>query len=131
MAGSESLTDLSSYKCVTFLYVCIFFKNSHTLSTFFPVNIRHGFSLPKPCLNKVVQRNPPTVSQILLVWASQVAPWKEFTCNAGDSDSIPGSGRAPGGENGNPLQYSCLGDPTEEEPVRYSPRGCRELDTIY
>ena len=26
----------------------------------------------------------------------------------GDSNSIPGSGRSPGEENGNPLQYSCL-----------------------
>ena len=25
--------------------------------------------------------------------------------------SIPGSGRAPGGGNRNPLQYSCLGNP--------------------
>ena len=25
-----------------------------------------------------------------------------------DADSIPGSGRSPGGGNGNPLQYSCL-----------------------
>ena len=24
---------------------------------------------------------------------------------------IPGSGRSPGGGNGNPLQYSCLGNP--------------------
>ena len=27
---------------------------------------------------------------------------------AGDTGSIPGLGRAPGGGNGNPLQYSCL-----------------------
>ena len=33
---------------------------------------------------------------------------KESACNAGDLDSIPGSGRSPGGGNGNPLQYSCL-----------------------
>ena len=33
---------------------------------------------------------------------------KESTCNAGDTDSIPGSGRSPGVGNGNPLQYSCL-----------------------
>ena len=36
---------------------------------------------------------------------------KESTCNAGDTGdagSIPGSGRSPGGGNGNPLQYSCL-----------------------
>ena len=28
--------------------------------------------------------------------------------DAGDSGSILGSGRSPGGGNGNPLQYSCL-----------------------
>ena len=28
--------------------------------------------------------------------------------DAGDEDSIPGSGRSPGGGNGNPLQYPCL-----------------------
>ena len=29
-------------------------------------------------------------------------------CNAGDLDSIPGSGRPPGEGNGNPFHYSCL-----------------------
>ena len=33
---------------------------------------------------------------------------KEFACNDGDPGSIPGLGRSPGVENGNPLQYSCL-----------------------
>ena len=33
--------------------------------------------------------------------------------NVGDPDSIPGSGRSPGEGNGNPLQYSCLENPTE------------------
>ena len=33
---------------------------------------------------------------------------KESACNAGDLGSIPGWGRSPGGEHGNPLQYSCL-----------------------
>ena len=28
--------------------------------------------------------------------------------DTGDLGSIPGSGRSPGGGNGNPLQYSCL-----------------------
>ena len=32
--------------------------------------------------------------------------------NAGDAGSVPGSGRSPGEGNGNPLQHSCLGDPT-------------------
>ena len=30
--------------------------------------------------------------------------------NAGDVGLIPGLGRSPGGGNGNPLQYSCLGN---------------------
>ena len=32
--------------------------------------------------------------------------------SAGDADLIPGSGRSPGGGNGNPLLYSCLENPT-------------------
>ena len=38
---------------------------------------------------------------------------KVSTCNAGDPGSIPGSGRSPGEGNGNPLQYSCLENPTD------------------
>ena len=38
---------------------------------------------------------------------------KESACNAGDTGSIPGSGRSPGGGHGNPLQYSCLKSPTD------------------
>ena len=44
---------------------------------------------------------------------------KESTCNAGDTgdmrdmSSFPGSGRSPGGGNGSPLQYSCLGNPMD------------------
>ena len=39
---------------------------------------------------------------------------KESACNAGDTGDIdltPGSGRSPGGENGNPLRYFCLENP--------------------
>ena len=35
--------------------------------------------------------------------------------NAGDTGLIPGSGRSPGEGNGNPLQYSCLGNPMDKE----------------
>ena len=38
---------------------------------------------------------------------------KESVCNAGDLGSTPGSGRSLGEVNGNPLQYSCLGNPTD------------------
>ena len=34
--------------------------------------------------------------------------------DAGDSVSISGSGRSPGGGNGNPLQYSCLENPVDK-----------------
>ena len=30
-----------------------------------------------------------------------------------DASSIPGSGKSPGEGNGNPLQYSCLGNPMD------------------
>ena len=30
-----------------------------------------------------------------------------------DTGSIPGSGRSPGGGNGNPFRYSCLENPTD------------------
>ena len=36
---------------------------------------------------------------------------KESACSAGDSSSIPGSGRSPGGGCGNPLQCFCLKNP--------------------
>ena len=38
---------------------------------------------------------------------------KESACNAGVASSIPVSGRSRGGGNGNPLQYSCLGNPMD------------------
>ena len=38
---------------------------------------------------------------------------KESACNAGDLDSIPGSGRSPGEGNGNLHQYSCLENPMD------------------
>ena len=42
---------------------------------------------------------------------------KNLPTNAGDTGdevSIPGLGRSPGEGNGNPLQYSCLGNPTDK-----------------
>ena len=38
---------------------------------------------------------------------------KESARNAGDPGSIPGLGQSPGEGNGNPLQYSCLGNPMD------------------
>ena len=38
---------------------------------------------------------------------------KASACSAGDLGSIPGSGISPGEGNGNPVQYSCLGNPMD------------------
>ena len=47
---------------------------------------------------------------------------KESTCNAGDLGLIPGSGRSPGGRQGNPPQYSCLENPHRQRSLAgYSP----------
>ena len=43
-------------------------------------------------------------------------PWlsgDESVCNTGDTGWIPGLGRSRGERNGNPLQYSCLGNPMD------------------
>ena len=45
-----------------------------------------------------------------LPWCSAV---KNPPTNAGYAGSIPGSGRSPEGWQGNPLQYSCLGNPVD------------------
>ena len=57
------------------------------------------------------------------LWLIHVDVWQkpiqycEAIClsasNAGDLDSIPGSGRSPGEGNGNPLHYSCLENPMD------------------
>ena len=55
---------------------------------------------------------------------------KESTCNVGDLGSIPALGRSPGGEHGNPLQYSCLENPHGQRNLAgYSPWGHKESDT--
>ena len=47
---------------------------------------------------------------------------KNPPANAGDVGLIPGSGRSSGEGSGNPLQYSCLGNPMDRRsPAGYSP----------
>ena len=47
---------------------------------------------------------------------------KNLPANGEDAGSIPGLGRSPGDENGNPLQYSCLENPMD--------RGARRLQFL-
>ena len=55
---------------------------------------------------------------------------KESACNAGDAGSIPGSGRSPGEGDGNPLEYSSLGNPMIRGAWRATVHGvAKEADT--
>ena len=50
---------------------------------------------------------------------------KAPACHAGDLGSIPGLGRSPGERNGNPRQYSCLGNPIDRGSWRATVHGVR------
>ena len=52
---------------------------------------------------------------------------KESTCqNAGDVSLISGSGRSPGVGNGNPLWYTCLGNPMDRGAWQAAVHGVSE-----
>ncbi len=53
---------------------------------------------------------------------------KNSTCNAGDPGSIPGLGRSSGEGNGNPLQYSCLGNPMDRGAWQATVHGVAKSD---
>ena len=48
---------------------------------------------------------------------------KNPLAKAGDMDLIPGLGRAPGGGDGNPLQYSCWENPKDRGAWRATVHG--------
>ena len=54
---------------------------------------------------------------------------KNPPANAGDRNPIPGSRRSPGEGNGNPLQYSCLGNPMDRDWQATIQEVAKELDT--
>ena len=51
----------------------------------------------------------------LCIYVSCSSNGKEPACNAGDQGLLPGLGSSSGEGNGNPLQYSCLENPTDRE----------------
>ena len=55
---------------------------------------------------------------------------KNLPASAGDMDSISGSGRSPGGGNGNPLQYSCLENSMDRGAWRATVHEVAELNMI-
>ena len=54
---------------------------------------------------------------------------KNLPASAGDASSMPGCGRSPGEGNGNPLQYSCLGNFMDRGAWQAIVRGIAESDT--
>ena len=57
---------------------------------------------------------------------------KNLPANAGDAGSIPQSGRSPGEGNGNPLQYSSLGNPSDRGAWQAAVYGvAKESDTTW
>ena len=48
--------------------------------------------------------------------------------DVGDTGLISGSGRSPGGGNGNPLQYSCLKNPMDRGAWQFTVHGIAESD---
>ena len=52
---------------------------------------------------------------------------QETASNTGDPGLIPGTGISPGEGNGNPLQYSCLGNPWTEETGRLQSMGSQRV----
>ena len=77
---------------------------------------------PSPSDGEVAITQHPHESGLRTTWvyhlkASWGLPWwlsgEGSACQCRRHSLIPGSGRPPGGGNGSPLQYSCLGNPTE------------------
>ena len=67
---------------------------------------------------------------LLQAYFSDGSMIKNPLANGGDAEdpgSIPGSGRCPGGGNGNPLQCSCLGHAMNEEPGRLQSMGSQRI----
>jgi len=57
---------------------------------------------------------------------------KNLPANAGDTGLIPGSTRSPGEGNGNPLRYSCLGNPMDRGTWLATVQGVtKELDATW
>ena len=53
------------------------------------------------------------MEEAMNAWLPGGSDSKESACNVRDPGSIPGSRRSPGEGNGNPFQYSCLGNPMD------------------
>ena len=88
---SYSVATDSSHCCLHVIFVMKIISFSHGEVNYISMDLKFGFGY-----------------WIILWGFPDGSDGKESACNTGDPGSIPGSGRSPGGRNGNPLQYSCL-----------------------
>ena len=85
--------------------------------------------------HSLFKRSPENEKELLLYCLSvkttqMVLVVKKSPANivdAGDTNSIPGSGRSPGRGHGNPLQYSCLGNPMDRGAWRVTVCGVKRV----
>ena len=68
------------------------------------------------------------------VWASLVDQWQRIHLPMQEAQEtylglVPGLGRSPGGGNGNPLQYSCLGNPMDRGVWQATVHGVTKIPT--
>ena len=80
----------------------------HDFHPVFPTPYSHYIPCPHPPLPKIRLN-----VMALVMGFTGGSEGKVSACDAGDLDSIPGSGRSPGEGKGNPLQYSCLENPMD------------------
>ena len=108
-------------------------------NTGFPRHVRKHLRRHSPYFqerdHKMWERHTSThdPTQMLLLQSYMGFPGgsvvKNLPANAADMGSIPGLGRSPGGRNGNPLQYSYLGNLMDRSLVGDSPWSHKESDT--
>ena len=136
-------------KLVIFFYLPE--NEKHSFSVALPLIIFISISADSdyPCAGWTVNPSPMTLSssktlplQLSLFWPASILPslWiipirlvvKILPATAGDERHvglIPGSGRSPGGGNGNPLQHSCLENSTDRGAWWATTHGITESQT--
>ena len=105
---------------------------SHSLlQEIFPTR---GLNLSLPCCRKILYHlsHEESSKDFYRAYNFKGLPWwlssKNAPANAGDTSSIPKLGRSPREGNGNSLQYSCLGNPTNSGAWWSTVhRACKEL----
>ena len=119
------LTSLLLSLISLYIYIYIYNPFPQLDCISFHRNYHYEFSLFCVGLSNCCQYMFPTVSNICCwnlsclrhhcnnIGGTVVKNPPVNTGDAGVLGLIPGSGRSPGGENGNPLQYSCLDNPMD------------------